>query len=111
MVARSRWKNYCRDHRDNDNIDDYERILPANVNDMERAVWITEVRQELAQALTGLSDNQRQAIILRYWGGKDDQEIAAVLGLSAGNVRVLIHRGIHKLEDACGNRLKDGMSI
>ena len=52
----------------------------------------------IAKALKALPANQQQAVILRYFGGKTDAEIALKLGTSPGNVRVLISRALHKME-------------
>jgi RNA polymerase sigma-70 factor (ECF subfamily) len=55
----------------------------------------TRVRELLPQ----LPDAQRLVVVLRDLEGVEPAEIAAMLGISAGNQRVLLHRGRAKLRD------------
>lgn len=52
---------------------------------------------ELLNALECLPARQRAAIVLRYWGGLDEHEIAITLGVQDNTVRTLVHRGIQRL--------------
>ena len=52
----------------------------------------------LAVMLKKLPENQRNAIVLRYFGDYSDDEIAERLHTTSGNVRVIIHRGIIALK-------------
>ena len=54
---------------------------------------------ELADALTALPDRQRQAVVLRFYAGLPDAEIAAALGCRVGTVASLIHRGLAALRE------------
>ncbi|GIE67547.1 hypothetical protein Apa02nite_036550 [Actinoplanes palleronii] len=49
---------------------------------------------EVIQALGRLTARQRQVIVLRYWSGLSQQEIAATLGISAGTVKSTAHRAL-----------------
>lgn len=52
----------------------------------------------LSDALQRLPDErQRQVLVLKYFAGLNDEAIAAQLNLSAGNVRVIRHRGLARL--------------
>ena len=48
-------------------------------------------------ALLGLPDRQRVVVVLRDVEGSTSEEVRALLGLSAGNQRVLLHRGRARL--------------
>ena len=98
MIVTCRWKNYCRDHHVMSDIDDYSNIIPDERDPMTHAINLEAYRTAIARALKALPVNQQQAVILRYFGKKTDAEIAEKLGTSAGNVRVLISRALHKLE-------------
>ena len=60
----------------------------------------------LAEALAGLTENQRRAILLREWQGLSYREIATELSLSEGAVETLLFRArralSHKLDRSRG---------
>ena len=51
----------------------------------------------VADALQLLPESQRQAVVLRHWGGLSLEEIATEVDKSAGAVGLLIHRGLSRL--------------
>lgn len=54
-------------------------------------------RSALLQALDHLAPNARAAVVLRYWSGLNDQEIAEVLAVARGTVASLISRALPTL--------------
>jgi len=52
-----------------------------------------EVRDVLVMALHELPERQAQVVALRDVHGLDSAEVADLIGISEGNVRVLLHRG------------------
>ena len=52
---------------------------------------------ELIEALTHLSDRDREVIALRFGGDLTGPEIAAVLDLSLANVQQILSRSLRKL--------------
>ena len=52
------------------------------------------VRDELAR----LPRRQREAVVLRYYAGMTDAEIADALGVSVGSVKTHLHRAMATLE-------------
>ena len=64
---------------------------------VERAVdqWLT--RSQLADALTELTEEQRQVIILRFIEGMSCREVGRILDKSTGAVKALQHRGLAAL--------------
>ena len=59
---------------------------------VEDSVLAGEVRGELRTALDALPERQRTVITLRDVLGMDSDEVCDLLGISAGNQRVLLHR-------------------
>jgi RNA polymerase sigma-70 factor (sigma-E family) len=52
---------------------------------------------EMLRALGGLSEKQREVLILRYYGDLSEAEIADALGISRGAVKTHAHRGLAHL--------------
>jgi len=52
--------------------------------------------------LETLSDDRREALIMRFALGMDNREIARALGRSDGATKVLIHRAIKQLQEEMG---------
>ncbi len=98
MIVRSRWTDFLRVNRVFANIDELSEVLANSEDQIENAVRLESIRQELAVSLERLPENQRTAIIMRYFGDYSDLEIAQRLNTSEGNIRVIIHRGLSKLK-------------
>ena len=72
------------------------------VSEAHDTAALVEVREEVAhvlEAVKGLPDDRREALIMRFALGMDNREIAQVLGRSEGATKVLIHRAIKQLEE------------
>jgi len=54
-------------------------------------------RDEVWGMLSTLNERQRAALVLRYYDGLDDSEIARALGCREGTVRSLVSRGLATL--------------
>lgn len=66
----------------------------------EDAAVAGEVRGQVARALTGLPERQRAVVALRDVHGLSSDEVCAALDISAGNQRVLLHRGRARMRAA-----------
>lgn len=56
-----------------------------------------ETRRQLEDGLAELPERQRTIVTLRDVHGLSSDEVCSLLGLSAGNQRVLLHRGRSRL--------------
>jgi RNA polymerase sigma-70 factor (ECF subfamily) len=54
--------------------------------------------QRALDLVAALPDSMREAVLLRVVADLSVAETAAVMGVSAANVRVLVHRGLRRLE-------------
>lgn len=72
--------------------------LPEHAGDTD-AMGGTELRAVLWQALAKLPENQRTMLVLRYYEGRTDPEIAGILGISVGTVKSSIWRALRRLRD------------
>lgn len=72
--------------------------MPETVGDTD-AMGGTELRAVLWQALAKLPENQRTMLVLRYYEGRTDPEIADVLNISVGTVKSSIWRALRRLRE------------
>jgi RNA polymerase sigma-70 factor (ECF subfamily) len=95
-IAHNLASNYHRDRsrRPQAALDAVEP--PSDPHGIEQ---IVEGREELRLVLDRLSDDRREALIMRFALGMSNREIARALGRSDGATKVLIHRAIKQLEE------------
>jgi RNA polymerase sigma factor (sigma-70 family) len=67
------------------------------------AEW-ERLRPVLDHAMDGLSGEDRQAVLLRYFEGKSYADIGARLRLAENTARMRVERALEKLRDALGRR-------
>ena len=102
LVVNSRLKNHYRDRKETVDWSELEEVLFSDVPDMERAVFLDEMRVTLAACIReSLSEVQQKVILMRFFGNRDFADIALELGTSAGNVRVIQTRALAKLCKSC----------
>ena len=76
----------------------------ADVESSEQAALLREEQREVIAALAALPPRRREAIVLRYWLGLSEAEIAAAMGIAAGTVKSAVSRGLAAL----GQALEEG---
>lgn len=72
--------------------------LPETAGDQD-AMRGTELRAVLWQALAKLPETQRTMLVLRYYEGRTDPEIADILNISVGTVKSSIWRSLRRLRE------------
>ncbi|MFG2295004.1 SigE family RNA polymerase sigma factor [Streptomyces sp. NPDC048603] len=72
--------------------------LPETAGDSD-AMRGTELRAVLWQALARLPEPQRTMLVLRYYEGRTDPEIAEILDISVGTVKSSIWRSLRRLRE------------
>ncbi|MGW5822993.1 SigE family RNA polymerase sigma factor [Streptomyces noursei] len=72
--------------------------LPETAADAD-AMRGTELRAVLWQALARLPEAQRTMLVLRYYEGRTDPEIADILNISVGTVKSSIWRSLRRLRE------------
>lgn len=73
----------------------------------ELARWELMLNTHLRDALDTLTDGERSAIELAYFGGHAYKEVASLLGLPEGTVKSRIRSGLHRLR---GRLVKKGIT-
>lgn len=63
-----------------------------------------EERREVSLALARLSEVQREALVLAYFGGRTYKEVAEELGIPEGTAKTRLRDGLMKLREFLGAR-------
>ena len=79
-----------------DSFDDPDNGIDVLV---DSATWVDQVllgyhQGEILQAIDALTFTQREYVVLRFWGGMSDTEIAAHQGKTRGGVSSVWHKSI-----------------
>ncbi len=82
-----------------------DRLIDPGPAPDERAASTQRARQ-IAGAMAGLSDSQREAMMLFHVEGQDYKQIAERLGVPMGTVATWLARGRRALADALGETVK-----
>jgi RNA polymerase sigma-70 factor (sigma-E family) len=82
------------------------RVLPTerltHGQSAEESAVLSEDRREVAVALRSLPPRQRECLILRYWAGLSDSEIASTVGISRNSVKTHLRRALAAVESMLG---------
>ncbi|WP_111766866.1 SigE family RNA polymerase sigma factor [Nakamurella deserti] len=71
----------------------------ADARSAESMAMLTAEHQSVISALGELAPRQREILVLRYYGGLSEAEIAAATGLTTGTVKSTASRAVAKLGD------------
>ena len=99
ILAKNRLKNYYRDKKPVVSIEDQITEPEANVDYANQVVHIMACRELAAKALQQLDPRSQKIIVLRFFQGKSHEEIADMMGLTTGNVRVIQSRALKAMEE------------
>jgi len=78
----------------------HDRLDPQPGYDLEREIVDLTVAEQLRVALEQLSDDERSAIELAYFGGHSYREVATLLEQPEGTVKSRIRVGLRRLRDS-----------
>lgn len=78
---------------------DARRTVPVD-HDLEREVWELTLHEHVRDALATLTEGERDAIELAYFGGHSYREVADLLGQPEGTVKSRIRSGLGRMRDA-----------
>ncbi len=76
-----------------------EALIPDGITPgAEERLMETERAQAIAELLKILSEQEREIIILKFWGGLKNVEIAEQMGMKQTNVNVMVFRALKKMK-------------
>lgn len=78
------------------------RDMPTDYDVVAESVEVTVEHERVAKALSRLTELQRQAITLAYYGGFSHSEVAEQLHIPVGTVKTRLRDGMIRLRDELG---------
>lgn len=78
---------------------------PEATSGADEHVLLRDEHRAALDAVQTLPRHQREVLVLRYWGGLSEREIAANLGISQGAVKSAASRGMATLQQRLGGVL------
>src|SRR6185312_6571455 len=78
----------------------HDRLHPHAEYELEREIVDLTVAEQVRAALDGLTDDERRAIELAYFGGHSYREVATLLAQPEGTIKSRIRVGLRRLRDS-----------
>lgn len=79
---------------------------PEATPSADHDVLLRDEHRAALAAVRKLPRHQREVLILRYWSGLSEREIAETLGISPGSVKSAASRGLATLQKVLGGELR-----
>jgi len=83
---------------------DYVPPHQVDARSAESLAMLSAEHQAVVEALSGLPPRQREVLVLRYYGGMSEQEIADATGISKGTVKSTASRALDAISRAMAQR-------
>ena len=87
-----------------------EHLAMPDENSPTQQFIVAEQHHKLAQALTSLTDEQRDVILLRFIEGLSINDVAEVLNKTPGAIKGLQHRALRVLSEVMGTSSGEGVA-
>lgn len=96
MVARNLYFNFAKKEKSKESLDELNDTPSPSAPVIEKIIE-NERRRVCFEALQSLQGAKKEILILQYFGGLSQKEIAATLHITCENVRVLSYRAKKEL--------------
>ena len=97
VIVNSRLKNHYRDRRPFSSFEDLDELLPGVEEDMERAMYVEQLRGKLAEVLDQLQPRQKEVVVARFYREESYETIAERLHITTQNARVILSRALDRI--------------
>lgn len=98
MVARNLYFNHAKREKRYCRLEEASHSAGSERELLERLI-LDEQKRFLYQALDNLKDPYKEVVLMQYFGGLSQKEIAAVLHITPENVRILSYRAKRKIRE------------
>jgi RNA polymerase sigma-70 factor (sigma-E family) len=78
-------------------------IDPGEGPGADAELLVAEEHRAVLAAVRRLPDRQREVLVLRYWSGLSEAQIAAAMGISAGTVKSTASKAVAKVATMIGD--------
>ena len=99
IIAKNRLKNYYRDKKNNVSLDSIDVDQKDDKDYVAQAMHLMHCREVAAEAIRKLDERSQKIIMLRFFEEKTHDEIAEIMNLTTGNVRVIQSRALKQMEE------------
>ncbi len=96
-IARNLVNDYRRQASRRQQVSLGDQMLPSP-EDPEQGAERRLLQQQMARALSQLTEDQRQVVLLKFYEGYDNETVARILGKTVGAVKSLQHRSLAALQ-------------
>jgi RNA polymerase sigma factor (sigma-70 family) len=79
-------------------IREHESQMQSNLNEPEPGVW-NQIAPLLDEALTSLGEKEHDAVVLRFFDGKELKQVGAAMGTTEDAARMRVNRGLERLRE------------
>ena len=97
LVARNLFFNYYRREKEKVPLGEVQQIQNTASQEVLEGILNEEKNRLLYQAMNELEERKREILLMQYFGGLSQKEIAAILKMTPENVRVLSYRAKREL--------------
>lgn len=100
MVGRNLYFNHRKKDSKHIPLEDIgDNLIDDISSEVLEHLLLDERRRLLYQALQHINEGKREILILQYFGGLSQKEIASLLQKTPENIRILAHRGKKELRE------------
>jgi RNA polymerase sigma-70 factor, ECF subfamily len=100
QIAHARLVDHYRQSQRVGQESDLDNVVVSTEDDLDGDLMTNYHQEKVREALTNLTPEQQQVILLRFIEGYSVQKTAEVLGKTAGAIKVMQHRALQALSRA-----------